>query len=753
MLSEKYRSYILLYLQDYDIIFKGDNVKELILNNLNEQQVLAVKTVHGPIMAVAGAGSGKTRVLTRRIAYLIEENGIFPGNILAITFTNKAAEEMRKRVGKLLDSSVEGAWISTFHAMGAKILRSEIHNLGYTRDFQIIDDEDSTIIVKNLMKDHNYNRKDFSPKITSHLFSAIKGGHTSINGIGEPIRSMVIQLYPLYNKYLKDNNLVDFQDLLVLILDLFKQFPNVLKKYQDKFEYVLVDEFQDTNNLQYEIVRLLSINHRNLFIVGDEDQSIYAFRGSNIENIKKFMSDFPEYKTILLNQNYRSRDNILKAANSVIKNNRNRIKKELFSSLGPGDKITFFKAGTDEEEAYYVFDKIRSFWKDGEKLNDIVILYRNNAMSRRFEDIFLKFNIPHRVIGNISFYKRKEIKDIIAYLHLVINMGDDYSFSRVYNTPKRGIGNATFQKIVEEAESNNIKLFDCIDEESDIIKGKSKQAMIEFKNLILSLKEKINQRSLLDTYDELIEKSGYKAMLESDDATLDKSFQSERRLDNLNEFKSLIMEKIAGYDINFTNYEILVNLLNDLALHEQAQEIDENGEYVNLMTVHAAKGLEFKYVFITCLEQTLFPSSQSLMDRFDVDEERRLFYVALTRAKEQVFLTNCQTRFMYGRYMTNLDSQFIEEIPEEFVERKGMYQPKKEVYDKPKHRKVLEMDEELITYQQTVKNVSVGDKIMHKTFDKGVVVSIEDDKIRVAFPSPIGIKILIKDHPSYEVVK
>jgi len=332
-------------------------------------------------------------------------------------------------------------------------------------------------------------------------------------------------------------------------------------------------------------------------------------------------------------------------------------------------------------------------------------------------------------------------------------MGDDYSFSRVYNTPKRGVGNATFQKLVEEAESNNIKLFDCIDEESATIKGKSKQLMLDFKNLIISLKEKINQQSLLDTYDELIEKSGYKAMLENDDATLDKSFQSERRLDNLNEFKSLIMEKIAGYDINFTNYEILVNLLNDLALHEQSQEIDENGEYVNLMTVHAAKGLEFKYVFVTCLEQTLFPSSQSLMDRFDVDEERRLFYVALTRAKDKVFLTNCQTRFMYGRYMNNLDSQFIEEIPEEYIERKGMYQPRKEVFDKPKHRKVLEMDEEKITYKEVVHNVSVGDKINHKTFGKGVIVSIEDDKIRVAFPSPIGIKILIKDHPSYEVVK
>jgi DNA helicase-2/ATP-dependent DNA helicase PcrA len=727
-------------------------VKEKILENLNTQQILAVQNVHGPIMAVAGAGSGKTRVLTRRIAYLIKEQGIYPGNILAITFTNKAAEEMRKRVFNLLEVSIEGAWISTFHAMGAKILRNDIHYLGYKRDYQIIDDEDSTIIVKNLMKDHNYDRKNFSPKITSHLFAAIKGQHASFNSLQEPIRSMVMQLYPLYNAYLKKNNLVDFQDLLVLVLELFQKHPEVLKKYQDKFEYILVDEFQDTNDLQYEIVHMLAVNHRNLFIVGDEDQSIYACRGSNIQNIKKFIDDFPEHITIMLNQNYRSQDSILKAANSVIKNNRNRIKKELFSTLGTGDKIIHFKAGTDEEEAYFVYEKIKSYWKNGIKLNDIAILYRNNAMSRRFEDIFLKFNVPHRVIGNISFYKRKEIKDIIAYLHLIINMGDDYAFSRVYNTPKRGVGEATFAKLVEEAKDNNLRLFDLIDEENENLKGKAKESMLNLKNTIISLKEKINEQSLLDTYDQLVEKSGYKAMLESDDATLDRSFQSERRLDNLNEFKSLMMEKIAGYDINFSNYEILVNLLNDLALHEQAQEIDEKGEYVNLMTVHAAKGLEFKIVFVTCLEQSLFPSNQSLMESMNIDEERRLFYVALTRAKDQVYLTNCQTRFMYGHFMNNLDSQFIDEIDPDYLDRRGMYQPKKLIFEKPKQRKSIELDENKYTYEEVKQSVSVGNKIDHKTFGKGVVVAIEDDKIRVAFPSPIGIKILIKDHPSYEVV-
>lgn len=724
----------------------------MILDNLNNQQVLAVKTVNGPVMAVAGAGSGKTRVLTRRIAYLIEEAGIFPGNILAITFTNKAAEEMRKRVYKLIDKGLEASWISTFHSMGAKILRSDIHHLGYNNDFQIIDDEDSTIIIKNLMKEYNYDIKNFSPKITSNLFASIKGEHTTFSSIAEPIKSMVMQLYPKYVDFLKKNNLVDFQDLLTLVLELFRNYPKVLNKYQDKFEYILVDEFQDTNDLQYEIVKLLAQNHHNLFIVGDEDQSIYAFRGSNIDNIRKFMKDFPDHLTIMLNQNYRSKDTILKAANSVIKNNRNRIKKELFSTLGEGDKIVHFRAGTDEEEAYYVYEKIKYYWKNKTSLKDMAILYRNNAMSRRFEDIFLKYNVPHRVIGNVSFYKRKEIKDIISYLHLIINMGDDYSFSRIYNTPKRGVGLAGFSKIVEKANEENLKLFDIIDESMDILKGKSKEAMLEFKNLIIELKEKINHQSLLDTYDQLVEKSGYKAMLENDDSTLDKSFQSERRLDNLKEFKSLMMEKISGYDINFSNYEILVNLLNDLALHEQAQEIDDSGEYVSLMTAHAAKGLEFKIVFITCLEQTLFPSNQSLQQHVDIDEERRLFYVALTRAKEKVFLTSCRNRFLYGSYMENHDSQFIGEIDGEYLESKGLYQPKRETFEKPRRSKNVEFNESDYTYNQVKHIVSVGNKIEHKTFGKGIVVALEDDKIRVAFPAPVGVKILIRDHPSYEVI-
>uniref|UniRef100_UPI0040569575 ATP-dependent helicase n=1 Tax=Candidatus Electrothrix sp. TaxID=2170559 RepID=UPI0040569575 len=435
-------------------------MKKTGIANLNKEQKKAVEIVHGPVMAVAGAGSGKTSVLTNRIAYLIDEAGISPAHILAITFTNKAANEMRERVQTLVDVDMEHIWISTFHSMGAHFLRREIHHLDYDSNFQIVDDQDSINIIKNLMKNHNYSLNTYSPKITAGLVGKLKSQLSSITQIEEPIRSMIEDIYPKYNAYLKENNLVDFEDLLLLTLKILKNFEEVLKRYQEKFQYILVDEFQDTNNMQYNIIYELAKAHRNIFIVGDEDQSIYAFRGSNIKNIKKFATDFPEHVKIILNQNYRSKDTILKAANSVIKNNSNRIPKNLFSELGEGEKLIHFKAGTDEEEAYYVYEQIRKLRRKNVPLSEMVILYRNNSMSRRFEDLFLKYNLPHKVVGNLSFYKRKEIKDIIAYLHLLVNSGDDYSFSRIYNTPKRGVGNVSFAKLLDFAQENHFKLID-----------------------------------------------------------------------------------------------------------------------------------------------------------------------------------------------------------------------------------------------------------------------------------------------------
>lgn len=704
-------------------------------------------------MAVAGAGSGKTRVLTNRIAYLIGEIGISPENILAITFTNKAAEEMRSRVFGLIDLPVKGIWISTFHAMGAKILRNDIHNLDYSGDFQIIDDDDSAIITKNILKDLNYDLKQFYPKIVNKLLQKVKGNQLPSSLLEEPIKSLIEQILPKYNQYLKDNNLVDFQDLLILTLKLFNKFPKVLEKYQKYFQYILVDEFQDTNDLQYDIVRLLAKEHHNVFIVGDEDQSIYAFRGSNIENIKKFMIDFPDYKKVILDQNYRSRDNILKAANSVIQNNKSRIPKDLFSTLGEGEKIIHYKAGTDDEEAYYVYEKIRKLLKEGYDKKDIAVLYRNNSMSRKFEDVFLKYNIPHKVIGNISFYKRKEIKDIISYLRLIINKGDDYAFSRICNVPKRGLGNIGFSKLEDYARAHNLKLMDTIDEDMSFVSAKTKSSLVKFKNAITDLQKKLEERSLIETYDELLEKSGYKSMLEDNDLLGEKAFESERRLDNINEFKTIIIEKSKDYDKDFSNYDKLAMMLNDLALREEAEDALEESNYISLMTVHSAKGLEFKVVFITCLEQTLFPSNQSLQERNNVEEERRLFYVALTRARDLVYLTNCKNRFMYGRPMENLDSQFIDEINDDLLVRKGLYKPKNIIIEKPYHRKPRIEYTKKYDFEEDEKSVKVGDKIEHQKFGKGVVVSVSEDKITVAFKSPTGIKMLLKNHPSYNILE
>ena len=623
-------------------------------------------------MAVAGAGSGKTKVLTNRIAYLIDQIGIAPSNILAITFTNRAAEEMRSRIFNLIEAPINSVWVSTFHAMGAKILRYDIDKLGYNKDFQIIDDDDSSAIIKELLKAYNYDLKQFYPRIISKLIHKNKRNQLQLDYIEEPIKSVIKQIYPKYNKYLKYNNLVDFQDLLVLTLKLLSEYPNVLEKYQNMFLYILVDEFQDTNDLQYNIVKLLSAKHKNIFIVGDEDQSIYAFRGSNIQNIQKFMTDFPTFKKIILNQNYRSKDNILKAASSVIKNNTSRIPKELFSTLGQGEKIVHYKAGNEEEEAYYVYDKIKFLLNNGYKKKDIAILYRNNSMSRKFEDIFLKYNMSHKVIGNVSFYKRKEIKDIIAYLRLLINKGDDYAFSRICNIPKRGLGNVTYSRLNSYAKLHNLKLMDVIDIDMPYVSKKTKNTLIKLKNDIINIQTNIDKIPLLETYDLLLEQSGYVRMLENSELHDEKAFEAGRRLDNLKEFKTIILEKIKDYDSNFSNYEILATMLNDLALREEAEESMDQTDYISLMTVHSAKGLEFKVVFITCLEQTLFPSSQSLQEQNNVEEERRLFYVALTRAKDLVFLTNCQTRFMYGHFMVNLDSQFIDEIDEDLVIKKGI---------------------------------------------------------------------------------
>ena len=722
-----------------------------ILEQLNPQQIEAVKKVSGPIMAVAGAGSGKTRVLTNKIAYLIEEIGVPAENILAITFTNRAAEEMRTRIFSLVDLPLKGIWISTFHSLGAKILRREIGHLDYSLNFQIIDDDDVIVIVKKLMKESGYEIKHFSPKAIAGLIEKIKGEENLLEVIQPPLNIVLKELYPKYCQYLKKNNLVDFEDLLILTLRLFKEFPEVLKTYQRKFQYILVDEFQDTNDMQYELIYLLAKEHKNLFIVGDEDQSIYAFRGSNIENIRKFMRDFPDHHKVVLNQNYRSRTNILEAANSLIRKNHNRIPKDLFSELGTGEKVIHFRAQNDEEEAYYIFNKIKSLFKSGYNYKDIAILYRNNAISRRFEDVLLHYNIPYKVIGNVSFYKRKEIKDIVAYLRLLVDPGDDHALLRIYNEPRRGIGGLTFDKIETEAKARNLKLFDVIDESLSTISDKALEKLRKLKQDLAQIRKDIEEVNLLKTYDSVLEKSGYLGMLEQEDLSIEKKLEAEKRIENLKEFKTVILEKIKDYDPGVSNYEKLINILTDMALREESDEYNENEDYVSLMTTHSAKGTEFKGVFIACLEQGLFPSSQSLFERFDIEEERRLFYVALTRAKELAVLTSARQRFMYGRLQENLDSQFIEEIDSTYLERLGLAKTKEIERTTIRHRQQKEVVVDVVpTYESKHNDLEIGDRITHKSFGNGVVVALSADKATIAFSKDHGIKTLMKDHPSIE---
>ncbi|MFA5006321.1 MAG: UvrD-helicase domain-containing protein [Candidatus Izemoplasmatales bacterium] len=725
-----------------------------IFDQLNEQQALAVRTVHGPVMAVAGAGSGKTRVLTNRIAYLIDEIGIPANHILAITFTNRAADEMRGRVFRMTDLPLNGIWLSTFHAMGAKILRFDIHHLGYADNFQILDDDDSLVIVKNVMKELDLDPKKFSPKAIAGMIEEAKADPDTIELAQPAWRKVIGEIFERYQKFLKDNDLVDFQDLLVLPLRLFREFPEVLKKYQEWFSYILVDEFQDTNDLQYDLVYLLAKEHRNLFIVGDEDQSIYAFRGANIANIRKFMKDFPEHTKIILNQNYRSVSTILDAANAVIRHNRNRIPKDLFSTLGEGERIVHFKAESDEEEAYWIYNRIRTLVKlGGITYRDFAILYRNNAMSRRFEDVMLKYNVPHKVIGNLSFYKRKEIKDVIAYLRLIVNRGDDYAFSRIYNEPKRGIGETTFEKMKEAAVRADLKLMDLIDDDLSGIVGKAAAEKLKaFRTAIDEIRGDIENRNLLETYDAVLERSGYNAMLSRDALTAEQMLEAERRRENLSEFKTILLEKLKEMG-NITNMDKLVQILTELALRAEAEDELADDNFVSLMTMHSAKGLEFKVVFLTCFEQTLFPSSQSLFERADVEEERRLFYVALTRAKERVFITNAQQRLMYGRYQDNPDSEFLAEIDDALIEHQGLSKPKVRSefgFPKPEPRVTELRPAAAPSYVPTGLRLAIGDKVKHAVFGEGIVVMIDSDKATIAFKAPVGIKILMKDHPSIQ---
>ena len=692
------------------------------LEGLNDKQKEAVLYNDGPLLIIAGAGAGKTKTLTTKIAYLIKEGITNPYNILAITFTNKAAKEMKDRVYELVGDVAKDIQISTFHSFGLKLLRENARLLGYDSNFVIMDSDDSLTVVKKIIKELGYDTKIYNPRAIRNKISSCK------NEMIDPSQYLkyavsdyekVVQLvYSKYEKKLKNNNSVDFDDLLLLPIELFRKDPDTLNRYQNLYKYVLIDEYQDTNEAQYVLSKLISAKHKNITCVGDDSQSIYSFRGANYKNILNFEKDYKDAKTILLEENYRSTSNILDAANQVIKNNKQRKDKNLWTSRGKGEKIKYYRAYNEKDEAQYVIRKVKELVNKNIDYKDIAILYRTNAQSRILEEEMLKENMPYRVVGSFYFYSRKEIKDLIAYLRLIHNSKDNVSLLRVINTPKRGIGLKTIEKLTNKADKEDKSIYEIIDS------GKE----LEFKKIIEKLKEVSKDLTLTELIDKVLDASGIKEDLESE-----KTLESEIRLENLEEFKSITK--------TFEEREGLVSLedfLLEISLISDVEEYKDDPNRVSLMTVHSVKGLEFKYVFVVGLEEGIFPHINSLMETSELEEERRLCYVAITRAKDDLYLVNARRRTLFGKDQINPISRFIGEINSKLIET-NVEEEIKQVEDKKKIESGELFRDEEIDY-------NVGDYVYHETFGQGRVVEVTNTLVSVAFKHPHGVKKLMKNH-------
>ena len=646
-----------------------------IYDTLNNEQREAVFCTEGPLLMLAGAGSGKTRSLTHRIAYLIEEKGVAPWNILAITFTNKAAQEMRERVDALVGYGSEDIWISTFHATCSRILRRHIDLLGYDRNFTIYDASDQKSLMKEVLKEMKIDTKQFPERSVMSEISSAKNEYKSPldyrNEYGSNFRNQrIADIYEHYQKRLKENNALDFDDLLVKMVDLFQTNPDVLEHYQDRFQYIMVDEYQDTNTAQFELIRLLALKYQNLCVVGDDDQSIYKFRGANIYNILNFEHHFPDATVIKLEQNYRSTQNILDAANAVIANNQGRKEKRLWTDNGAGDKITFEQLDTAAEEADFVARDIARRVRKGEyQYKDCAILYRTNAQSRLFEERFITANIPYKIFGGVNFYARKEVKDLLAYLKTIDNGQDDLAVRRIINIPKRGIGAASINKVALYAQEQEISFYDalCVAEQVPGL-GKAAAKIRPFVLFIQSMKAKAKLLSVADLLQEVIETTGYVRELEAEGTD-----EAEARIENIDELISKAVDYAEGEEAPTLN-----GFLENVALVADIDSFDENSDYVVLMTLHSAKGLEFPNVYLAGLEDGLFPSYMSITSdnsQAEIEEERRLAYVGITRAKKNLTITSARVRMVRGQTQYGKVSRFVREIPPELLSRE-IYEPK-----------------------------------------------------------------------------
>ena len=692
------------------------------LDNLNNEQKKAVLHKDGPLLILAGAGSGKTRVLTTKVAYLIE-NGVDPSNILAITFTNKAAKEMKERIYKLVGRIAYDSQISTFHSFGLKIVKENYNLLGYDKNFTILDSDDTLSLIKKIMKSMNIDPKQLNPKYVRNVISGAKNELIEASKyetyISVESEKIIGKIYKKYEADLIKNNSLDFDDLLTLPIKLFNEYPTILKIYQEKYKYILIDEYQDTNEAQYILTKMISAKYKNICVVGDNDQSVYSFRGANYKNILNFEKDYSNAEIIMLEQNYRSTKNILDAANSVIKNNEFRKDKNLWCENEVGDKITYYRAYDERHEANYVISEIKKLLNTGEEEKDIVVIYRTNAQSRVLEEEFLKSGLPYRIVGSFFFYNRKEIKDLIAYLKVIYNEKDDINLTRIINVPKRGIGTKSINNLINKANIEGVSIYETIES------GKE----MEFKKLIMELKNASENLTLTDLIDIILEKSGMKIELENE-----KSIEADIRLENLEEFKSITK--------NFEEKEGLISLedfLNEISLVSDIEEHKDNPNRITLMTMHAAKGLEFDNVFIVGMEESIFPHANSSFDKQDLEEERRLCYVAITRAKKKLFLVNSKRRMLFGKDNINPPSRFINEIDENCIE----------ITDNNKVEKKI--NKESMLYEEEVL-YNIGEMIVQDTYGEGIIVGIDDEFLTIAFNYPTGTKKFLKNHKSIKKI-
>ncbi|MDR9857977.1 DNA helicase PcrA [Paenibacillus sp. VCA1] len=754
------------------------------IQKLNPQQRQAVEATEGPLLILAGAGSGKTRVLTHRIAYLIATRKAPPWGILAITFTNKAAREMQERVTRLVGHEGRDIWVSTFHSMCVRILRKDIERIGFNSNFTILDSTDQLSLVRNCMKDLNLDTKKFEPKAILSLISTAKNELITPaqyeQKAGDYLESIAAKVYTMYQRRLKSNNSLDFDDLIMATIQLFKEVPEVLDFYQKKFQYIHVDEYQDTNRAQYMLCRMLADGHHRICVVGDSDQSIYRWRGADISNILNFEEDYPEARTILLEQNYRSTSTILNAANAVIKQNSGRKSKNLWTDKGEGAKIKIYRADSEHDEGYFVTSEISNNVKQGKSYQDHAILYRTNAQSRVIEEILIKSDIPYQIVGGIKFYDRKEIKDILAYLRLISNPNDDLSLARIINVPKRGVGDTSVAKLTAAAAERGVSIFQVLAVVDDLgFAGKTRNALVEFYDMIAALNQMVEYLSVTELTEKMLEMSEYRVEMQREN-----TIESRSRLENIDEFLSVTME----FEKNNED-KSLVSFLTDLALIADIDSMNDDDEdqsdAVILMTMHSAKGLEFPIVFIVGMEEGVFPHSRAFLDNEELEEERRLAYVGITRAEQQLYLSCAQMRTLFGRTTANQPSRFLDEIPEELKEETGVARDRYRRggniggsygsrgfgssgsnFGRSNQTSSLSGSTARATGSSSKVTVTTsapqpaasgdksdlttlkaGDKVAHGKWGTGTVVSVKgtgnDTELQIAFPAPVGVKRLL----------